>query len=157
MSPSRRDFIRGVGVTAAASALYSRDLVAELIAQAPSGRVLESRFKGLADIALVEAKTAGSSYADIRFTMTTNPPGATANFRAPGDAAGRGGAGGAGGGRGGGGGGGGSNVGGSGCGGERTGTADAQPPGGECAEVVLEQIADGEGPGARGVLAVERR
>ncbi|MGH7619230.1 MAG: twin-arginine translocation signal domain-containing protein [Gemmatimonadaceae bacterium] len=38
---SRRDFIKGVGVTAAMSALYSRDLVAELVASAPSGRVLE--------------------------------------------------------------------------------------------------------------------
>ena len=55
------------------TALYSRDLVAELIASAPTGRVLESKFKGISDIALGEAKLAGCSYADIRFTMTTNP------------------------------------------------------------------------------------
>jgi len=115
---SRRDFIKGVGVTAAMSALYSRDLVAELIASAPTGRVLESKFKGIADIALAEAKLAGCTYADIRFTMTTNPPGATANFRAEGDGAeGRAGRGGRGAGRGGGGGGGGGGRGGRGGGG----------------------------------------
>jgi len=84
MTTSRRDFIKGVGVSAAMTALYSRDLVSELIASAPTGRVLESKFKGMADIALAEAKLAGSSYADIRFTMTTNPPGATINYRAEG-------------------------------------------------------------------------
>jgi TldD protein len=107
---SRRDFLKGIGATAAMSALYSRDLVAELIAAGPNGRVLESKFKGIADIALAEAKLAGCTYADIRFTMTTNPPGATANFRVEGDGAaadGRGGRGGRGAGRGGGGGGGG--------------------------------------------------
>ena len=87
MTTSRRQFIKGIGATAAVSALYSRDLVAELIASAPSGRVLESKFKGMADIALGEAKLAGTSYADIRFTMTTNPPGATLNYRAEGEAA----------------------------------------------------------------------
>src|SRR6185436_5539190 len=54
-----------------------------------------------ADIALIEAKTSGTSYADIRFTMTLNPPGGTAMFRADGAAgggAGRGGGGGGGGG-----------------------------------------------------------
>ena len=74
---SRRDFIKGVGATAAMGALYSRDLVAELIASAPSGSVLESKFKAISDIALAEAKLAGCTYADVRFTMTTNPPGAT--------------------------------------------------------------------------------
>ncbi|HWJ16445.1 MAG TPA: twin-arginine translocation signal domain-containing protein, partial [Gemmatimonadaceae bacterium] len=99
---SRRDFIRGVGATTAVAALYSRDLVAEIIATSPSGRVLETKFKGLADIALAEGKIAGCSYTDVRFTMTASPPGATANFRADGGAAdGRGGRGG--GGRGGGG------------------------------------------------------
>src|SRR6185436_16545354 len=103
---SRRDFLRGVGATGAMAALYSRDLVAELIATSPSGRVLETKFKGLADIALAEGKTAGCNYTDIRFTMTANPPGAMANFRA--DGGGEGGRGGrGGGGRGGGGGGGG--------------------------------------------------
>src|SRR5215467_9318900 len=96
---SRRDFLKGISVTAAMSALYSRDLVAELIASAPSGRVLESKFKGISDIALAEAKLAGCTYADIRFTMTTNPPGATANYRSEGEAVGgRGGRGGRGGG-----------------------------------------------------------
>src|SRR6516162_1576393 len=96
---SRRDFLKGIGVTAAVSALYSRDLVAELIAAGPNGRVLESKFKGIADIALAEAKLAGCTYADIRFTMTTNPPGATANFRVEGDGTTAGGRGGRGAGR----------------------------------------------------------
>jgi TldD protein len=107
MSPSRRDFIRtigkGVGVTAA-TALISHDLVAELIARGPTGRVLESKFKGMADIALGEAKQAGCSYADIRFTLNASPPGATLNYRAdaPAGGGGRGrGAGAGGGGRGG--------------------------------------------------------
>ena len=34
--------------------------------------MLDSKFKGLSDIALKEAKTAGCSYADIRFTRATN-------------------------------------------------------------------------------------
>ncbi len=106
---SRRDFIRGVGGATAIAALHSRDLVAELIATSPSGRVLETKFKGLADIALAEGKMAGCSYTDIRFTLTASPPGATVNFREAGEAGeagGRGGRGGRGGGGGGGGGGG---------------------------------------------------
>ena len=96
---SRRDFIRGVGGATAMAALYSREMVAELIATSPSGRVLETKFKGLADIALAEGKLAGSSYTDIRFTLTASPPGATVNFRADGEGgAGRGGRGGRGGG-----------------------------------------------------------
>src|ERR1700754_1764021 len=108
MSPSRRDFIKGTAASAAMTALYSRELVSEILATSPSGNVLATRFKRLADIALVEAKAAGCSYADIRFTMTTNPPGAMINYRADAaaGAAGRGGRGGAGGGGGGGGGGG---------------------------------------------------
>jgi TldD protein len=90
-------------MTTAMAALYSRDLVAELVATSPSGNVLETKFKGLADIALAEGKVAGCSYTDIRFTMTASPPGATANFRADG-AGGGGGRGGRGGGGGGGGG-----------------------------------------------------
>jgi TldD protein len=110
---SRRDFlIKGVGSTAAL-ALYSHDLVAELIAQAPSGRVLESKFKGIADIALTEAKLGGCSYADVRFTLTASPPGATATF----GGAGRGGRGGAAGGAAGGAGGAGRGGGGGGRGG----------------------------------------
>jgi len=107
MSVSRRDFVKGVGLTTAAAALYSRDLVAELLAQSPQGRVLQSKFKGLADLVLGEARLAGCSYADVRFTMTSNLPGATANFNAAGETGGRGGGGGrrggGGGGRGGGG------------------------------------------------------
>ncbi len=103
---SRRTFIKTAG-SSAAVALYSRDLIGNILATSPKGRVLETRFKGMADIVLAEAKAAGASYADVRFTLTSNLPGATANF----SSAGRGGAGGAGGagggGRGGGGGGGG--------------------------------------------------
>jgi TldD protein len=104
---SRRNFLKTVGATAAMSALYQRDLMADLIATSPSGRVLESKFKGLADIALAEAKLAGTSYADIRFTMTASLPGATVNYNAAGGGRGGGRGGGGGGGRGGGGGGGG--------------------------------------------------
>jgi TldD protein len=93
---SRRNFIKGVGATAAMTALYSRDLIAEIIATSPSGGVLESKFKGLADIALAQGKLAGCSYTDIRFTMTASPPGGTATFNAEGG--GRGGRGGRGGG-----------------------------------------------------------
>jgi TldD protein len=114
---SRRDFIKGVSASAALTALYSRDLIAEIIATSPTGSVLESKFKGLSDIALTEGKLAGASYTDIRFTMTATPPGATINYRAEGDGAagggrGRGGRGGGGGGAGGGAGGGGGGFGG---------------------------------------------
>lgn len=103
MSPSRRDVIKGLAATAALS-LYSNDLMAEIIATSPKGRVAESKFKGLADIVLAEARSIGCSYADVRFTMTANVPGGSANFRTAGTAAG--GPGGFGGGGGGGGGGG---------------------------------------------------
>jgi len=112
MTSSRREFLKKIGMgvgASAATALISHDLVAELIATGPTGRVLESKFKGMADIALKEAKTAGCTYADIRFTLTASPPGAMINYRADGGGAGgRGGrgGGGGGGGRGGGGGGG---------------------------------------------------
>ena len=75
------------------TALYSRDLLADIIATSPSGKVLESKFKGLADIALAQAKMGGCSYADIRFTMTASPYGGTASFNVNGG--GRGGRGGA--------------------------------------------------------------
>lgn len=120
---SRRNFIKTVGATAAMTTLYRRDLMADIIATSPSGRVLESRFKGLADIALAEGKLAGASYTDIRFTMTANPPGATVNFAADGGGrggAGRGGRGGAGAGAAGGGGGGGGGFGRGGRGGQIT-------------------------------------
>jgi TldD protein len=121
MDESRRKFLKTAGV--AGVAVASHDWIANLLAQSPRGRVLESKFKGMADIVLAEAKTAGCSYGDVRFTMSSNIGGGNANFSnnagrggrggdAGGDPAafaGRGGGGGGrgGGGRGGGGGGGG--------------------------------------------------
>lgn len=102
MSPSRRDFLKGLGATAALS-LYSHDLVAEIIATSPKGRAADSKFKGLSDIVLKEAKLGGCTYADVRFTLTANVPGGTASFRTDGAAAGGGGRGAGGGGGGGGG------------------------------------------------------
>jgi TldD protein len=87
MSTSRRDFIRTVGKGAAGAAafsMYSNELMAQIIADSPQGRVMETRFKGLADIVLQEAKRAGCTYSDVRFTMTSNLPGAMANFRVAG-------------------------------------------------------------------------
>jgi TldD protein len=66
----RRDFVKTVAMSGMAVA--AGDVVADLIAQTPQGKVLESKFKGLSDIALLEAKTAGCTYADIRFTRSTN-------------------------------------------------------------------------------------
>ena len=123
MSSSRRDFLKGTASVAAIS-FWSNDLVENILGASPPGRVLETRFKGMADIALLEAKLAGCSYCDIRMTLTAAPPGAMINYRAdaadagPGGRGGRGagagggGRGGAGGGRGGGGGGGGGRGGG---------------------------------------------
>jgi TldD protein len=119
MSQTRRDFIKTVG--AAGLIVAGSDLIGDLLAQTPPGKVMDSKFKGLSDIALKEAKTAGCSYADIRFTRATNSgvnasggnpiPGDDPNnpfggFGGGGRGGGRGGGGG-GGGRGGGGGGGG--------------------------------------------------
>ena len=121
----RRDFLKTAGV--AGIALASGDLIADLLAQSPKGQVLQSKFKGLADVALGQAKLEGCSYADIRFTMTTTLPGANASFNAAGtgrggdEAAAGGGGGRGGGGRGGGGRGGGGGFGGRG-GGGRGGT-----------------------------------
>jgi TldD protein len=70
MSSTRRDFIKTVG--AAGMLVAGSDLIGDLLAQTPPGRVMESKFKGLSDIALKEAKTLGCSYADIRFTRATN-------------------------------------------------------------------------------------
>ena len=114
MNPTRRTFVKSVG--AAGVALASSDLILDLLAQTPAGNVTRSKFKGLADIVLAEAKLGGCSYADVRFTMTAGIPGGSANFNAnaaagggaaggfPGGAGGAG-RGGGGGGRGGGGGG----------------------------------------------------
>ena len=63
--------------------LAGSDLIGDLLAQTPPGRVLDSKFKGLSDIALKEAKAPGCSYADIRFTRTTNS-GVNANGGNPG-------------------------------------------------------------------------
>jgi len=73
MSPSRRDFLKYSGASALLFASRpSRDLVAELLAQSPKGNPLESKFKGLADLSLAEAKRNGASYADIRFTSSNS-------------------------------------------------------------------------------------
>jgi len=109
MSPTRRDFLKYTA--GSALVIASSDLVGELIAQSPRGNPLTSTFKGLADIALGAAKSAGCSYADIRFTRSVNS-GVNANGgpdRDPaagggGGGGGRGGYGEGGGGRGGGGG-----------------------------------------------------
>ena len=69
MNNSRRTFIKSVG--AAGVVLASSDLIADLLAQTPPGAVSKSKFKGLADIVLAEAKSAGCSYADVRFTMVS--------------------------------------------------------------------------------------
>ena len=66
----RRDFVKTMG--AAGVGLYASDLVADLLAQSAGQRVLQSKFKGLADIALGEAKRLGCSYADVRFTRNIN-------------------------------------------------------------------------------------
>src|SRR5262249_50691240 len=100
----RRDFVKTMALSGVAVA--ASDLVGDLIAQTPQGKVLESKFKGLSDIALATAKTAGCPYADIRFTRATNS-GVNANGgnREFDGLGGFGGGGGRGGGRGGGGGG----------------------------------------------------
>ena len=106
MSPNRRDFLKYTG--AAGLVIASSDLVAELIAQSPKGNPMTSTFKGMADLALAEAKRAGCTYADIRFTRSVgsgvNANGSNDRSDAGGDFGGRGGRGGFGGGRGGGGG-----------------------------------------------------
>jgi len=70
MSPTRRDFLKYTGATSIL--LASSDLVGELLAQSPKGDPLTSKFKGLADIVLGEAKRAGCSYADVRFTRSVS-------------------------------------------------------------------------------------
>jgi TldD protein len=70
MSPTRRDFLKYTGATSVV--LASTDLMGDLIAQSPKGNPVESRFKGLSDLALAEAKKAGCTYADVRFTSSTS-------------------------------------------------------------------------------------
>ena len=85
MATSRRTFVKQVG--AAGILLAASDRMGELIAQAPQGKVMASPFKGLADIALGEAKRGGCSYADVRFTRNLTYPGVTAAATANGGAA----------------------------------------------------------------------
>ncbi|HET9264388.1 MAG TPA: TldD/PmbA family protein [Vicinamibacterales bacterium] len=66
----RRHFVKTMAMSGVAVAAH--DLIGELLAQTPQGRVLESKFKGLSDVALAEAKRLGCTYADIRFTRSTN-------------------------------------------------------------------------------------
>ena len=66
----RREFVKTLGATGVA--LYASDLVGDLVAQSPRGQVLQSKFKGLSDIALTEARRLGCTYADIRFTRNVN-------------------------------------------------------------------------------------
>src|SRR5262249_12184686 len=66
----RRDFVKTMAISGMAVA--ASDLIGDLIAQTPQGKVLQSKFKGLADIALAQAKQAGCTYADIRFTRATS-------------------------------------------------------------------------------------
>src|SRR5262245_4869554 len=70
MSPTRRDFLKYTG--AAGLVIASSDLVGGLIAQSPKGNPMTSSFKGLADIALGEAKRVGCAYADVRFTRSVS-------------------------------------------------------------------------------------
>src|SRR5918995_2605747 len=104
----RRDFVKTVALSGMAVA--ASDLVGDLIAQSPQGKPLESQFRGLADVALAEAKRTGCTYADIRFTRRTNSSvnasGGNRDFEGLGGfgGGGRGGRGGGRGGRGGGGG-----------------------------------------------------
>jgi TldD protein len=90
MSPTRRAFLATMG--AGALGLYSHDLVAQIIADGPgpNGPADQSPFKGLSDIALMEARGEGCSYADIRFTMRRNLRGGAASF-GPGGGGGAGG------------------------------------------------------------------
>jgi TldD protein len=125
---TRRNFIKTVG--AAGLIVAGSDLIGDLLAQTPPGRVLDSKFKGLSDIALKDARTLGCSYADIRFTRATNSGvNATGGNPLPGDdpndPGGFGGRGGRGGGRGGGGFGGGGRGGGRRGGGGGTGVGAA--------------------------------
>ena len=95
MDTTRRDFLKYSG--AASLVIASSDLVGELIAQSPKGNPLTSTFKGLSDIVLDEAKRAGCTYADVRFTRSVNT-GVNASGGSDADAGGggRGGRGGAG-------------------------------------------------------------
>src|SRR3954469_25070556 len=109
MSTNRRQFVKGAAIGGAgllvSDQLYGAEIIQNLIATSPRGRPYETKFKGLADIVLNEAKRNGCSYADIRFTLTSNIPGGTASYNVAGAGRGAGGGGRGGGGRGAGGGG----------------------------------------------------
>src|SRR5215211_6020958 len=66
----RREFVKTVALSG--MAIAASDTIADLLAQSPKGRVLDSKFKGLSDVALTEAKRLGCTYSDIRFTRRTN-------------------------------------------------------------------------------------
>ena len=70
MSVTRRNFIKTAG--ASGLLLASHDLISDLLAQTPPGTPLQSRFKGLSDIVLSQAKLAGCTYADVRFTRNAS-------------------------------------------------------------------------------------
>jgi TldD protein len=67
---TRRDFLKYTG--ASALLIASSDIVGELVAQSTAKDPMQSPFKGLSDIALGEAKKAGCTYADVRFTRSVN-------------------------------------------------------------------------------------
>ena len=70
MNFTRRNFLKTVG--ASGLVLASHDLIGDLLAQTPPGQPLQSKFKGLADIVLAQAKLAGCTYADVRFTRNAS-------------------------------------------------------------------------------------
>jgi TldD protein len=98
--------VKGAGVVGAslllADQLHGAEIIQNLIATSPRGKPYETKFKGLADIILNEARRLGCSYADVRFTLTANIPGGNASYNAAGSGGGFGGRGGRGGGGGGG-------------------------------------------------------
>ena len=49
----RRDFVKTMAMSGVAVA--ASDMIGELIAQTPQGRVMQSKFKGLSDVELTEA------------------------------------------------------------------------------------------------------
>ena len=54
MEPTRRDFLKGVGV-AAALPYVAHDVVSDILATSRRGNAYESKFKALADVVLGEA------------------------------------------------------------------------------------------------------
>ena len=56
---NRRDFVKTVA--ASSVAIAASDAIADLLAQSPKGRVLDSLFKGLSDLSLTEAFSLAAS------------------------------------------------------------------------------------------------